>query len=149
MTCVGSGRENELGAAYQRARLRLLRLAYATLGSRTEAEDVISDCWLRLAAADAREPVRDVESWATTVVAQAALDTLRSARLRRELYIGPWLPEPMVEFAAADADPAGAGRRGPPRRPRRLGHRAHVPRPGWTTRVDIIRAPGKIRAPTS
>jgi len=106
MTGVRGGREGELAAAYQRARPRLLRLAYATLGSRTEAEDVVSDCWLRLAAADAREPVRDVEGWAVTAVARAALDTLRSARLRRERYVGPWLPEPVVEFAADDPDPA-------------------------------------------
>jgi len=106
VTGVRSGREGELAAAYQRARPRLLRLAYATLGSRTEAEDVVSDCWLRLAAADAREPVRDVEGWAVIAVARAALDTLRSARLRRELYVGPWLPEPVVEFAADDPDPA-------------------------------------------
>lgn len=101
-----SRREGELAAAYQRARPRLLRLAYATLGSRTEAEDVVSECWLRLAAADAREPVRDVEGWAVTAVARAALDTLRSARLRRDLYIGPWLPEPVVEFTAGNCDPA-------------------------------------------
>jgi len=85
VTDVCSGREDELAAAYQRARPRLLRLAYATLGSRTEAEDVVSECWLRLAGADSREPVRDVEGWAVTAVARAALDTLRSARLRREL----------------------------------------------------------------
>lgn len=106
MTGGRGGREGELAAAYQRARPRLLRLAYATLGSRTEAEDIVSDCWLRLAAADAREPVRDVQGWAVTAVARAALDMLRSARLRRELYVGPWLPEPVVEFAADDSDPA-------------------------------------------
>jgi len=106
VTGVRSRHEGELAAAYQRARPRLLRLAYATLGSRTEAEDVVSECWLRLAGADAREPVRDVEGWAVRAVARAALDTLRSARLRRDLYIGPWLPEPVVEFTAGNCDPA-------------------------------------------
>lgn len=89
-------REALLAAEYHRARPRLIRVAYAVLGSHAEAEDVVSDCWLRLAAADAREPVLDVEAWATVTVARAALDALRSARRRREVYVGPWLPEPLV-----------------------------------------------------
>ena len=88
--------EADLAAAYDEARERLVRVAYAILGSRAEAEDVVADCWLRLVAADAREPVRDVGAWATVTVARAALDVLRSARVRRESYVGPWLPEPMV-----------------------------------------------------
>lgn len=85
--------------------------------------------------------MRDVESWAITVVAQTALDTLRSGRLRREHYIGPWPPEPSVKFEADDADPAGAGRRGPPRRPRRLSLIVLTFRDRWITGVNIIRAP--------
>ncbi|GAA1799357.1 RNA polymerase sigma-70 factor [Nocardioides hankookensis] len=73
-----------------------MRVAYAILGSHAEAEDVVAECWLRLVAADEREPVRDVGAWATVTVARAALDTLRSARVRRESYVGPWLPEPVV-----------------------------------------------------
>jgi RNA polymerase sigma-70 factor (ECF subfamily) len=99
-------RDAELAAAFDAARSRLIRVAYAVLGSRVEAEDVVSDCWLRLAAADAQDPIRDVDAWSTTVVARAALDTLRSARVRREVYVGPWLPEPIVERADAEPDPA-------------------------------------------
>jgi RNA polymerase sigma-70 factor, ECF subfamily len=55
-----SGREGSLAAAYERARPRLIRVAYAVLGSHAEAQDVVSDCWLRMIAADARDPVRDV-----------------------------------------------------------------------------------------
>lgn len=96
-------REIELATAYDEARDRLVRVAYAILGSRAEAEDVVADCWLRLVTADAREPVRDVGAWATVTVARAALDVLRSARVRRESYVGPWLPEPMVgPVVAAD-----------------------------------------------
>src|SRR5262249_58799238 len=91
---VMAGREAALAAAYQQARPRLVRVAYAVLGSHAEAEDVVSDCWLRLVAADAREPVLDVEAWATVTVARAALDVLRSARLRREVYVRPWPPGP-------------------------------------------------------
>lgn len=99
-------REAELAAAYDRARPRLVRVAYAVLGSRYEAEDVVSDCWLRMSAADARDPIKDVDAWATVAVARGALDALRSARTRREVYVGPWLPEPIVEAAPADQDPA-------------------------------------------
>lgn len=91
-------RETELAAAYTRARTRLTSVAYAVLGSHTEAEDVVSDCWLRLVAADERDPIRDVDGWATVTVARAALDVLRSARRRREAYTGPWLPEPVVAY---------------------------------------------------
>ena len=97
--------EAELAAAYTRARPRLERVAYAVTGSHAEAEDVVSDCWLRLVAADAKTPVKDVQAWGTVVVARRALDTLRSARVRRETYVGPWLPEPRVD-APLPADPA-------------------------------------------
>jgi len=60
-----STREAELAVEYDAARPHLLRVAYAVLGSRTEAEDVVAECWLRLAPADAAEPVRDVVGWAT------------------------------------------------------------------------------------
>jgi RNA polymerase sigma-70 factor (ECF subfamily) len=102
-----SDRAGELAAAYQNARPRLVRVAYAVLGSRAEAEDVVSECWLRLVAADERDPVGDVEAWGTVTVARAALDALRSARMRRELYPGPWLPEPVVEAAPAGRYPPG------------------------------------------
>ncbi|UDY23537.1 RNA polymerase sigma factor SigJ [Nocardioides sp. Kera G14] len=90
------GREGELATTYDGARTRLVSIAYAVLGSHSEAEDVVADCWLRLVDADRREPVRDVEGWATVTVARAALDVARSARRRREVYTGPWLPEPVV-----------------------------------------------------
>lgn len=89
-------REDELAAAYDGARDHLVRVAYAVLGSRAEAEDVVADCWLRLVEADRREPVRDVTAWGTVAVARAALDVLRSARRRREVYPGEWLPEPVL-----------------------------------------------------
>jgi RNA polymerase sigma-70 factor (ECF subfamily) len=99
-------RDGALAAAYDQARPRLVRVAYAVLGSRSEAEDVVADCWLRLSAADARDPIRDVDAWATVAVARGALDALRSARVRREVYVGPWLPEPIVEARPAEQDPA-------------------------------------------
>ena len=96
-----------LAAAFCQARPRLVRVAYAIIGSHAEAEDIVADCWFRLVAADEGEPVRDVEAWAVVAVSRMALDALRSARFRRERYVGPWLPEPVV--ASTDetaADPA-------------------------------------------
>lgn len=100
-------REQSLAVGYTRCRARLIRVAYAIAGTHAEAEDVVSDCWLRLVSADARETVRDVEAWATVTVAHAALDVLRSARRRREEYVGPWLPEPILgPQAGGGPDPA-------------------------------------------
>jgi RNA polymerase sigma-70 factor, ECF subfamily len=96
-----------LAAAFSQARPRLVRVAYAIIGSRSEAEDVVADCWFRLAAADGDETVRDVEAWAVVAVSRMALDVLRSARVRRERYVGPWLPEPVVvSIDETAADPA-------------------------------------------
>jgi RNA polymerase sigma-70 factor (ECF subfamily) len=86
---------------FARARPRLLRLAYSQLGDVSEAEDVVQEAWLRLERTGA-DTIDDLDAWLTTVVGRLALDTLRSARVRREAYVGPWLPEPMVSGAAAD-----------------------------------------------
>ncbi|MCW2816631.1 MAG: sigJ [Nocardioides sp.] len=96
-----------LAEEYAEHRDRLVRVAYAILGSRAEAEDVVGDCWLRLVAAHEREPVRDVLGWTTVAVSRASIDVLRSARVRREAYVGPWLPEPVVrDLGAVAPDPA-------------------------------------------
>ena len=92
---------DELAAAFEEHRPYLRRLAYSTLGSLAEADDVVQDAWLRLQRTDATE-VRDLRAWLTTVVGRLALDTLGSARRRREQYVGPWLPEPLVEDDPAD-----------------------------------------------
>jgi RNA polymerase sigma-70 factor, ECF subfamily len=101
-----ASREEQLAQRYECARPRLIQVAYSVLGRRGEAEDVVSEAWLRLVAADRREPVVDVEAWASVVVARAALDILRSARMRREVYVGPWLPEPIVEQLPWAVNPA-------------------------------------------
>jgi RNA polymerase sigma-70 factor, ECF subfamily len=97
---------DELAAAYTAIRPRLTAIAYAVLGTTAEAEDVVSDCWLRLVEADAADPVRDVEAWAVVATSRRALDVLRSARVQRESYVGPWLPEPVVTPSTAVPDPA-------------------------------------------
>ena len=80
-------------ATFERERPRLAGLAYRMLGTWADAEDVVQDVWLRAQAAD------DIErpaAWLTTVTTRACLDRIRATRRRREEYIGPWLPEPVV-----------------------------------------------------
>ncbi|MGW0808267.1 RNA polymerase sigma factor SigJ [Nonomuraea sp. NPDC002799] len=106
VTGPGGDRAAELAVGYAAARARLVRVAYAILGTVSEAEDVVSECWFKLVRADRQGRVQDVEGWATVVVARAAMDVLRSARARRETYTGPWLPEPVLTPLANPADSA-------------------------------------------
>lgn len=69
--------------------------AYRILGSVAEAEDVTQDVWLRTVDADTSE-VRDMRAWLVTVAARTSYNVLKSARVRRESYVGPWLPEPLL-----------------------------------------------------
>jgi RNA polymerase sigma-70 factor (ECF subfamily) len=77
-------------------RPRLVRIAYRMLGSVADAEDVVQDAFLRWLDAD-RGAVLEPEAYLRRVVTRLCLDQLKSARRRRETYIGPWLPEPLVE----------------------------------------------------
>jgi RNA polymerase sigma-70 factor, ECF subfamily len=86
---------------FTQARPRLLRLAYSELGDLGEAEDVVQEAWLRLERADT-DAIQNLDGWLTTVVARLALDRLQSARARRETYVGPWLPEPLISEDPAD-----------------------------------------------
>jgi RNA polymerase sigma factor (sigma-70 family) len=70
-------------------------VAYRLLGSVADAEDVAQDVWLRAAGADLRD-VDDLRAWLVTVAARRSYDILKSARIRRETYVGPWLPEPLL-----------------------------------------------------
>ncbi|MFZ1996872.1 MAG: RNA polymerase sigma factor SigJ [Solirubrobacteraceae bacterium] len=92
-------------AEFDRLRPYLRRVAYSHLGSLSDAEDLVQEAWLRLARAD-RAEIRDLRAWLTTVISRLALDALTSARARREHYVGPWLPEPVVQSADDSADPA-------------------------------------------
>ncbi|MEA2184134.1 MAG: polymerase sigma-70 factor, subfamily [Solirubrobacteraceae bacterium] len=94
-----------LADEFEALRPRLLRLAYSQLGSLAEAEDVVQEAWLRLQRTD-RSTIDDLRAWLTTVVSRLGLDALGSARARREQYVGPWLPDPLVDVPATDADPA-------------------------------------------
>ncbi len=96
-------------SAFQTHRPRLMALAYRLLGSRSDAEDVVQDAWLRWSGADPAA-VRDPEAWLVTTTTRLGLDRLRAARRERVHYVGPWLAEPLEISLAAepDSDPAVA-----------------------------------------
>jgi len=79
--------------AFEANRPRLVRLAYRMLGSIVEAEDIVQDSWIRWQRADTKE-VREPAAYLTRL----CLDTMKSAHIRRETYVGSWLPEPIVEM---------------------------------------------------
>ena len=83
-------------AVFDPLRPRLVRIAYRMLGSVADAEDVVQEAFIRWQAAD-RAAVRVPEAFLRRVVTRLCLDELKSARVRRETYVGPWLPEPLVE----------------------------------------------------
>ena len=85
----------DVAAELTRHRPYLVSVAFRILGSMDEAEDVVQEAFLRASRA-APEGIDEPRAWLTTVVGRLALDELRSARVRRESYIGPWVPEPVV-----------------------------------------------------
>ncbi|BBD98449.1 RNA polymerase sigma factor SigJ [Sphingobium amiense] len=87
---------DESAAAFDAQRATLLRVAYRMLGSMADAEDVLQEAFIRWAGAD-REAVRVPAAFLRRMVTRLCLDHLKSARVRREDYVGPWLPEPVVE----------------------------------------------------
>jgi RNA polymerase sigma-70 factor (ECF subfamily) len=90
--------------SYQTLRPYLFAVAYRMTGSASDAEDLVQDAWIRYL--DAGKPrVESLRAWLTTVVSRLALDYLKSARVRREQYIGTWMPEPVL---TSDALPGPA-----------------------------------------
>jgi RNA polymerase sigma-70 factor (ECF subfamily) len=81
----------------------LFGIAYRMLGSVAEAEDAVQEAWLRFSGA----PLDQLESpraWLATIVTRLCLDQLKSARARRESYVGPWLPEPIATDGTVDPE---------------------------------------------
>jgi RNA polymerase sigma-70 factor, ECF subfamily len=93
----------DAAAIFDPLRPKLIRVAYRMLGSMADAEDMVQEAFLRWLDAD-RDAVREPEAYLRRVVTRLCLDHLKSARHRRETYIGPWLPEPVVETAEDDID---------------------------------------------
>lgn len=79
---------------FERHRPRLFALAYRMFGSAAEAEDAVQETYLRWDASN-RAEIRSAEAWLTTILVNLCRSWLDSARARREMYVGPWLPEPV------------------------------------------------------
>jgi RNA polymerase sigma-70 factor (ECF subfamily) len=90
-------------AAFEAHRARLWGVAYRMLGSRADADDMVQEAYLRWHGAPTAE-VRTPEAWLVTTTTRLCIDRLRQRRVEREAYVGPWLPEPLVE----EAPPADA-----------------------------------------
>src|SRR4029077_3484187 len=89
--------------AFQQCKPKLYGIAYRMLSSANDAEDILQDAYLRWHQADSGR-VQIPEAWLTTVVTRLCIDRLRASRSEREAYLGPWLPEPLIDDAASPAD---------------------------------------------
>ncbi|GGC00708.1 RNA polymerase sigma factor [Marinobacterium zhoushanense] len=90
-------RQPDSAAEFESHRRFLGGLAYRMLGSVAEAEDVVQDAYLRWHSTE-QQDIDNTRAYLTTVVSRICLDRLKSARHQRETYIGPWLPEPLIEL---------------------------------------------------
>ncbi|MGE3277366.1 MAG: sigma-70 family RNA polymerase sigma factor [Vicinamibacterales bacterium] len=90
-------------ASFEPHRRRLLGLAYRMLGSMAEAEDAVQEAYLRWHGVD-RDGIAEPRAFLLTTTTRICLDVLKSARARREAYVGPWLPDPVIDTAALAPD---------------------------------------------
>lgn len=91
-------------ATFHNLRARLQGIAYRMLGSLSESEDIVQDVWLRWHTAD-KDSVNNAEAWLVATTTRISIDRLRSAKARREQYVGIWLPEPVLtEWPATPED---------------------------------------------
>lgn len=98
------GAVTDVAGLHDELRPLMFSIAYRMLGSVAEAEDVVQEAFLRIhRRARAGEQVETPDAYATTITTRLAIDALRSAKRRRESYVGDWLPEPVLD---SDADPA-------------------------------------------
>lgn len=91
-----SANVEDAAAVFEPLRPRLTRVAYRMLGSVADAEDMVQEAFIRWMKAD-RSEVHEPEAFLRRTVTRLSLDQLKSARRRRETYVGPWLPDPVVD----------------------------------------------------
>lgn len=96
MQAMETASMQERAEEFEQHRRYLRSIAYRMLGSRTEAEDVVQDAWLRWAATD-RESVENPRAFLSRTITNLCLDRIKSAHAQREIYVGVWLPEPLVD----------------------------------------------------
>jgi RNA polymerase sigma-70 factor (ECF subfamily) len=101
---------DKAATTFEAQRAHLLGIAYRMLGEMAGAEDVVQEAWMRWQRTE--EDIRDARAWLSAVTVRLSLDALRKVRARRESYVGPWLPEPLMpddmRALAADAPAARA-----------------------------------------
>lgn len=103
MDALGERGAEDAAASFDPLRPKLIRVAYRMLGSVADAEDMVQEAFIRWLGAD-RTQVREPEAFLRRTVTRLCLDQLKSARHQRETYVGPWLPDPIVEEDEADDD---------------------------------------------
>ncbi|WP_194906943.1 RNA polymerase sigma factor SigJ [Catenulispora rubra] len=104
-----TGDDTRAAHVFNDHRRLLTSVAYRVLGRWSDAEDVVQDAWLRWSAADYAS-VEDPRAFLVTVTTRLAIDQLRKAQTRKESYVGPWLPEPVLTRDGADTAPDAADR---------------------------------------
>jgi len=90
-----TSRQNKIAESFESYRPLLFSIAYRMLGSASDAEDMLQEAYLRYLAAPDGE-IRELKAYLCTIVTHLSLDFLKAARVQREQYIGPWLPEPVL-----------------------------------------------------
>jgi RNA polymerase sigma-70 factor, ECF subfamily len=98
---MADARHEDAAASFDPLRPKLMRVAYRMLGSVADAEDILQEAFIRWMGAD-RSEVREPEAFLRRTVTRLCLDQLKSARRQRETYVGPWLPDPVVEEEEED-----------------------------------------------
>jgi RNA polymerase sigma-70 factor (ECF subfamily) len=96
-------RREDAAASFDPLRPKLMRVAYRMLGSVADAEDMVQEAFIRWLKAD-RDEVREPEAFLRRTVTRLCLDQLKSARHQRETYVGPWLPDPVLEEEGEEED---------------------------------------------
>ncbi|UKY51952.1 RNA polymerase sigma factor SigJ [Streptomyces inhibens] len=96
MADTGSAQDHGRLAQFEEHRGRLWGIAYRIMGTVADADDAVQEAWLRWQALPDEPPVASPRGFLTTVVSRICYDLLGSARARRERYVGPWLPEPLL-----------------------------------------------------
>ena len=105
--CIPGADRPDAASVFDEHRGLLTSVAYRVLGSVTDAEDVVQEAWLRWSGVDHSE-VKDPRAFLVRVTTRLAIDRLRRARARREAYVGPWLPEPVLTGQDPSEDAAMA-----------------------------------------
>src|SRR3984893_17978097 len=100
---MAGARHEDAAASFDPLRPKLMRVAYRMLGSVADAEDMVQEAFIRWLKAD-RDEVREPEAFLRRPVTRLCLDQLKSARRHRETYVGPWLPDPVLEEQGEEED---------------------------------------------